>query len=104
MKARILKELETGKRIWIANKTMIRYNITENERRLSQLKLSPETLKCENACSKNCNDIKARFTCGHYQCRMTTIQINSCIYCGCNEPNEELKKETQNFLVECGIY
>ena len=44
MKARILKELETGKRIWIANKTMIRYNITENERRLSQLKLSPVTL------------------------------------------------------------
>ena len=71
MKARILKELETGKKTWVANKTMIKYNITENEIKLSHLKLSPEiltlpeTLKCENACSNNCIDIKARFTCGH---------------------------------------
>ena len=89
---------------------MIKYNITENEIKLSQLKLSPEiltlpeTLKCENACMKNCIDIKARVACGHYQCRMTTISINRCIYCGCSEPNEQLKKETHNFLVECGIF
>ena len=65
--------------------------------------LSSETLKCENACSKNCNDIKAVFTCGHYQCRLTTLSINRCIRCGCNEPNELLKKETHNFLVKCGL-
>ena len=56
-------------------------------------------IKCESACVKNCNDIKARFTCGHYQCSMTTMYINRCINCGCNEPNEQLKKETHYFLV-----
>ena len=62
-----------------------------------------ETLKCENACSKNCYDLKAIYTCGHYQCRLTRMHINWCIRCGCNEPNEQLKKETHDFLVECGI-
>ena len=106
MKAK-LKELELGKKIWIAKKTRIKYNITEDEIKLSQWKFSyhkQNAVKCENACSKNCYDIKARFTCGHYQCRMTTIQINRCIYCGCSESNEALKKETHNFLVECGIF
>ena len=56
-----------------------------------------------SACVKNCYDIKAVFTCGHYQCRLTRMHVNWCIRCGCNEPNEELKKETHDFLVECGI-
>ena len=64
---------------------------------------SPETLKCENACVKKCFGIRAVFTCGHYQCRLTTMSTNRCINCGCNEPNEQLKKETHEFLVECGI-
>ena len=82
---------------------MIKYNITQDETRFLQLKLRAETLKCENACMKNCNDIKAVFKCGHYQCKLTTITINRCICCGCNEPNEELNKETHNFLVQCEI-
>ena len=62
---------------------------------------SPEA--CENACSIPCFGIKAVFTCGHYQCRLTRLHINWCIRCGCNEPNEQLKKETHDFLVECVI-
>ena len=31
MKAKILKEMETGKKVWVAKKTMINYNIAENE-------------------------------------------------------------------------
>ena len=64
---------------------------------------SPVSPRCENACNVKCKDIRAVFTCGHYQCSQTTMTINRCICCGCDEPNEQLKNETHNCLVECGI-
>jgi hypothetical protein len=52
---------------------------------------------CENACSKpeECFDVRAWFSCGHYQCRRTTININYCIRCGNMDMVELYPSETQ---------
>ena len=62
-------------------------------------------MKCENECSdkSNCKGIKAYFSCGHFQCRWTTIALNRCIKCCCATPSDAVSADTKAFLKLCGI-
>jgi len=65
------------------------------------------TLKCENACTTDCFDVRAAFKCGHGMCQKSRSMLSHCIQCGCNDYNEKYAKEkaagTESFLVACGI-
>jgi hypothetical protein len=63
------------------------------------------TLKCENACTTDCFDVRAAFKCGHGMCQKSRSMLSHCIQCGCNDYNEKYAKEkaARTESLACGI-